>query len=183
MTLHHDQWALVKVSQCGCRINTDRFPKWSPKAHASRGKVGGGVRSMLQEMFCFLTPQGPSPAPLSLELWVIQKGYWPVPFRSPRMKRCKLANYYHYLLKCPKIGKKKLFQPFTRFQLGMFYSVIYLFWKIWLVSLKLTLETGVNLKTSSSSGSNHFHTKLRGILWFTVYNQTDKPGKLKYSRN
>ena len=46
MTLHHiccsDPWALVKVFQCGCRINTDRFPKWSPKAHASREKVGGG---------------------------------------------------------------------------------------------------------------------------------------------
>ena len=127
-----------------------------------------------QEMFCFFNSPGSFPPPLSLELWVIQKGYWPVPFHSPRMKRCKLANYYHYLLKCPKIGKK-LFQPFTRFQLGMFYSVIYLFWKIWLVSLKLTLETGVNLKTSSSSGSNHFHTKLRGIYdLLSIIKQTNQ---------
>ena len=76
-----------------------------------------------------------------------------------------VANWRnHYLLKCPEIGKT-LSKPFTRFQLGMFYSLkIYLFWKIWLVSLKLTVETGVNLKTKHSSrGSNHFHMELRGI--------------------
>ena len=104
-----------------------------------------------------------------------------IPFSSD--EALQIGELLSLSLKMPENWKKKLFQPFTRFQLGMFYSVIYLFWKIWLVSLKLTLETGVNLKTSSSSGSNHFHTKLRGILWFTVYNQTDKPGKLKYSRN
>ena len=30
--------------------------------------------------------------PLFLGLRVIQTGYWPVPFHSPRMKRCKLAE-------------------------------------------------------------------------------------------
>ena len=129
MTLHHiccsDPWALVKVSQCGCRINTHRFPKWSPKAHASRGKVGGGYGACSPRKCFVFYPQGS----LSLGLWVIQTGYWPGPFHFPRMKRCKLANYYHYLLKCREIGKK-LSQPYTRFQLGMFYSVIYLFWKI-----------------------------------------------------
>ena len=72
-------------------------------------------------------------------------------------------------LKCPKIGKKIV--P-TIYQIST-WNV--LFWKIWLVPLKLTLETGVNLKTSSSSGSNHFHTKLRGIYdLLSIIKQTNQ---------
>ena len=148
MTLHHicwsDSWALVKVSQCGCGINNDRFPKWSPKVHASRGRWVGG------------TEHAPPDRILASS----------IPFSSD--EALQIGELLSLSLKMPENWEKKLSQPFTRFQLGMFYSVIYLFWKIWLVSLKLTVETGVNLKTSSSSGSNHFHTKHEAFMIYCL---------------
>ena len=131
-------------------------------------------------MFCFLTPQGPfhsspAPRPFPLNYESFRKDIGQ--FQSILLG-WSVANWRITIIISKNARKleKKLFQPLTRFQLGMFYSVIYLFWKIWLVSLKLTLETGVNLKTSRrSSDSNHFHTKLRSIYdLLSIIKQTNQ---------
>ena len=139
------------------------------------GEGGWGVRSMLpQEMFCFF--QLPRVLPPSFP-WNYESFRKDIGQFHSILLGWSVANWRIIIIISQNARKleKKLFQPFTRFQLGMFYSVIYLFWKIWLVSLKLTLETGVNLKTSSSSGSNHFHTKLRGIYdLLSIIKQTNQ---------
>ena len=48
------------------RINTDRFPKWAPKAQASKGGSGGGSP---QEIFWILTPLSPLSWPISVKRW------------------------------------------------------------------------------------------------------------------
>ena len=48
------------------RVNTDRFPKWAPKAQASKGGSGGGSP---QEIFWILTPLSPLSWPISVKRW------------------------------------------------------------------------------------------------------------------
>ena len=59
-------------SQRGSRINTDRFPKRAPKAQASRRFRGN---ALLGNAFEFNSVKSPF-----MDFWVVQTGYWPVPF-------------------------------------------------------------------------------------------------------
>ena len=113
LTPHHDPWALNWLRRLSADVGyilTD-FLNDRPRRTLLGGRWVGSTKHASPGNVLFFNSPGsfpllPRPPPLSFELWVIQKGYWPVPIHSPRMKRCKLANYYHYLLECPKIGKK-----------------------------------------------------------------------------
>ena len=59
-------------SQRGSSLNTDRFPKRAPKAQASRRFR---ENALLGNAFEFNSVKSPF-----MDFWVVQTGYWPVPF-------------------------------------------------------------------------------------------------------
>ena len=61
----------------GSRINADRFPKRAPQAQASRGFRGNALLGIFF-IYIYLTPEK-SPF---MDFWVVQTGYWQVPFSS-----------------------------------------------------------------------------------------------------
>ena len=81
-------WILwVSSSRHGSRINTDRFPKRPPKAHVSRGVRWDASPGNLLDFNSLTFP--------FLGFWVIQTGFWPVPF-SPD-EALELAKFFIYL--------------------------------------------------------------------------------------
>ena len=117
----------------GSKINTDRFPK-------RRCKLVGGPGNYLD--FNSLKS-------VFLGFWVIQTGYWPVPFcanKALQIGGLLLSKPKHLesLLRslgssCKILSKyiRSLYttKPFTIFHLGKSFSS-YLLWKIWPISVK-----------------------------------------------
>ena len=66
--LSYNSWA---SSRCGSRIHTDGFPKWAPKAQASRGESGDMLPS--EKFLDFLLPKVSFPGFLSYSDRIIGK--------------------------------------------------------------------------------------------------------------